>query len=385
MSLVEHGVLDEPTGRLPGPRRHVEPDAVHVARHLPRVRLDLRRLPHAVHRGPGRALLRSRLHAEFRRVARRRRGRREGAGDINADASVFVPAPAADAPGCAPETTPPDPDDPTLQVGFEVRCAEPGTDPPYLVDVTVTNGPVSPWRGTYSTGAATEDAYLTNGESDTETLSYGPSATLTVGGYFDVNTNGMQDAGDVDYVYSTPLAVPEDCAAGTTTDSSDRPTPPTRRPTSSTTSTSRRRSRRARRSRSWWSSRRHRRSLRRNRRRNRRRSPRRCRRPTRRPRQQRPARRRWLARSGRPRRPPHRLPAGPGPGLPIRTTTTTILIIVPPRLTVPGPPGFGATGVDARRAAGAPLPAVGAASTRPGRCCRQRLLVGAASSSWHPC
>ncbi len=78
LSLVSTECSIEPAGRLLGPRRHVEPDAVHLARHVRRVRRDLRRLPHAVHRCPGWALLRSRLHVGVRRVARRRRGRCRG-------------------------------------------------------------------------------------------------------------------------------------------------------------------------------------------------------------------------------------------------------------------------------------------------------------------
>jgi LPXTG-motif cell wall-anchored protein len=290
----------------------------------------------------------------------------EGSGDINADASVFLPAPAADGSGCAPETTPPDSDDPTLQVSFEVSCAEPGTDPPYLVEFTVTNGPVSPWRGSYSTGAATENAYLTNGESDAETLPYGPPAALTVDGYFDVNTNGVQDAGDLDYSYTTPLAVPDDCPPATTdptdtsepTESSDSSTMSSSTTTTSTTTTT---------------------TI----------PP--CSEveelgvqeapttpaPTV-PQTPPPTIVSTVASTQPPTVPPT-TPAsttattqaprrttttttasgGPGPGLLIRTTTT-LRVINPPRITLPPPPGFGAIGGGVRRAVGAPPPAVGA-------------------------
>ena len=93
---------------------------------------------------------------------------------------------------------------------------------------------MSPWRGSYSTGLATEDAYLTNSESDSETLPYGPMATLTVDGYFDVNTNGVQDAGDIDYSSITPLAVPDDCPP-TSTEPVDSSEPPSSDPTTTST------------------------------------------------------------------------------------------------------------------------------------------------------
>ena len=161
----------------------------------------------------------------------------DGSGTMTPPEFITSQSVAVDVPeDCTTETTPPDPDDPSLQVTIATRCADPGTEPPYLLDLTVTNGPTSPWRGSYSTGLATEDAYLTNSESDSETLPYGPMATLVVDGYFDVNTNGVQDAGDIDYSSITPLAVPDDCPP-TSTEPVDSSEPPSSDPTTTSTTT----------------------------------------------------------------------------------------------------------------------------------------------------